>query len=238
MATEPEPKALHSPLDGLQDRFEQSVHLKRQEVLSRTGPLEGAVRAYRLAVESSIARSLAASHSLPEPRGSVLTPEAAALELFKVVSALPELRARGAEQVAGARTNEAPPAKAELKPQSPAEGEASNATFPKIFALGQKARLVVVGALSGRRKSFPEPWADALEWLDTSSGGTHAVGNLATRIKQGRVLGLVICDGAIQHKHAEPLLAAARSAGVPVAFADKGGARGVLRAFETIEGQL
>jgi hypothetical protein len=247
MRSDPPPKPIHSPLDSLVSRLEQSVHLKRQELGSRLGPVEGALAVYRLALEGALAKEVAASHGLQTPGGSFPSTKAAAEALLAAVQGLPELVAPTEPSPGKVKASRqaTPTARTALPPQLPPDTAAepqdsptADTTFPKILARSQDSRLVIVGALSGRRKTFPEPWNDAIEWIDTASGGTHAVGNLGTRIKQGRVLGLVICDLAVQHKHTEPLVAAARARKVPIAFADKGGAASILRAFETIEGQL
>jgi hypothetical protein len=239
MPSDPDPKVVHSPLDSLLERLEQNIHLRKLDLVSRLGPVESAIRAYRLAVENSLAHEFAASHGLSSPKATITSPKAAAMDLLRAVQALPELASRSTEALG---TPEVPaPAlvgKSKKPAPPPAAISAEDTAFPKIFERSHKARLVIVGALSGKRKAFPEPWAEAIEWLDTSSGGTHATGNLATRIKQGRVLGLILCDRAIQHKHSEPLVAAARAYGTPIAFADKGGAASILAAFEAIERQL
>jgi hypothetical protein len=76
--------------------------------------------------------------------------------------------------------------------------------------------------------------ADA-EWIDTERDGVHAVGNLPQRIKQGRVSGVVILDRVVSHKHTEPVVAAAREARVPVAFAGQGGKASLVRALSQLE---
>jgi hypothetical protein len=63
----------------------------------------------------------------------------------------------------------------------------------------------------------------------------HAVGNLPQRIRQGRVSGVVILDRIVSHKHTEPVVAAAREARVPVAFAGQGGKASLARALAQLE---
>jgi hypothetical protein len=96
-----------------------------------------------------------------------------------------------------------------------------------------------VGGLAGRQKlgALPESLEGRTEWVDTD-GGPHAIGNLPQRIRQGRVAAVVILDRAVQHKHSEPLLAAARTVGIPVGFAGKGGVLSIRRALEQIDKQL
>lgn len=96
---------------------------------------------------------------------------------------------------------------------------------------------MIIGALSGREKSsaLPEEMTDEVEWIDTERDGAHAVGNLPQRIKQGRVSGVVILDRVVSHKHTEPVVAAARDARVPVAFAGQGGRASLARAIAQLD---
>lgn len=104
--------------------------------------------------------------------------------------------------------------------------------------LGRK--LVVIGALAGRSKErlLPSVLEERTEWVDTERDGIHAIGNLAQRIRQDRVGAVVILDRAVQHKHTEPVLAAARDTNTPVAFAGKGGRASLLRAVEQLDKRL
>ena len=98
-------------------------------------------------------------------------------------------------------------------------------------------KLVLIGALAGREKSgsLPADVAADAEWIDTERDGVHAVGNLPQRIRQGRVSGVVNLDSIVSHKHTEPVVAAAREARVPVAFAGQGGKASLARALLQLE---
>lgn len=225
--------------------MQADVHSRKRDLLGRLAPLEQALNSYRLALESALAREIAGSHSLPKPAGAVLSPEAAAERLAKLVQSLPELSS--AARVPGPLPTEKPGARTLLGPASPSPAapheepkpsQTVHSPFPKLIETSRDRRLALVGALAGRRKKFPAPFDEIVEWIDTGQGGAHAVGNLATRIRQGRVSGLILCDQAISHKHSEPIVAAARASHVPVAFAGKGGAQSILRAFQAIEDQL
>jgi hypothetical protein len=76
------------------------------------------------------------------------------------------------------------------------------------------------------------------DWVDTARDGNREATNASRRIKQGGIFGVIICDQAIAHQHAEPAVAAARAAGVPVAYAAKGGNASLARAIEALEEQL
>ncbi|HXS17665.1 MAG TPA: hypothetical protein VN764_10780, partial [Polyangiaceae bacterium] len=101
-------------------------------------------------------------------------------------------------------------------------------------------KLVVIGALAGRRKDgvLPPPLEERTEWVDTERDGVHAIGNLPQRIRQNRVGAVVILDRAVQHKHTEPIVAAARDTNTPLAFAGKGGNASLLRAVEQLDKRL
>lgn len=235
---------LHSPLDALLERMQADVHTRKRDLLARVTPIEDALKSYRLALESALARELAGNHALPRPTiGAVSSPETAALRLMELVQALPEIvRQREKGDAPGAKKAHSQTLQGPASPAaSPARASAPDpkpSPFPKLVESSRDRKLALVGALSGRRKKFPAPFDTVVEWIDTGQGGAHAVGNLATRIRQGRVSGLILCDQAISHKHSEPLVAAARQVHVPVAFAGKGGAQSILRAFQAIEDQL
>jgi DNA-binding LacI/PurR family transcriptional regulator len=71
--------------------------------------------------------------------------------------------------------------------------------------------------------------------VDTEREGAHAVGNLPQRVRQRRVAGIIILDRAVKHRHTEPVMAAAREAGIPIAFAGQGGHASLARAFAQLE---
>lgn len=145
----------------------------------------------------------------------------AARKLAKAVAGLPELSS--VPNTASAKQSEREPEKA------------PEVTAPKARPAGGK--LVIIGALSGREKSgsLPAELDADVEWIDTERDGVHAVGNLPQRIRQGRVSGVVILDRIVSHKHTEPVVAAAREARVPVAFAGQGGKAQMARALAQIE---
>jgi hypothetical protein len=223
--------------------LQSALGVRRRDALGRVQRLEAALAAYRRAVEERVVAEFARDHGLRTPQLTGVSPETAARHLHEAVLALPELIDRGAEQSSAAPPQPSPTA--DTKPRSPSRvgtstaGPTAGAPLPHLAALGTR-KLVVIGALAGRQKSeaIPESLLPQTEWVDTGSGGAHAIGNLPQRIRQGRVIALVILDRAVQHKHSEPLVSAARAAGVPVGFAGKGGAASIRRALANIEEQL
>jgi hypothetical protein len=209
-----------SAFDDVVESVRAALNAKRSEVAERIATLEGALRGYERALEFEIAESFATEHRLKHPARQERAAEAA-LRLSLAVANLPELVPR------------AKPQKATLEPEPESEREA--VATPRARA--HSGKLVIIGALAGREKSssLPAEIAADAEWIDTERDGVHAVGNLPQRIRQGRVSGVVILDRIVSHKHTEPVVAAAREARVPVAFAGQGGKASLARALAQLE---
>jgi hypothetical protein len=209
-----------SAFDDVVESVRAALNAKRTELSERSASIEAALRAYERAVELEIAEAFASAHQLKQPAAGERAADAAR-KLARAVAHLPEL----------ATPAPAAPAPAKVREASAAPEPAS----PKPRA--SSGKLVIIGALSGREKgsALPAELASDTEWIDTERDGVHAVGNLPQRIKQGRVSGVVILDRVVSHKHTEPVLAAAREAKVPVAFAGQGGRASLLRALAQID---
>ena len=209
-----------SAFDDVVDSVRAALSAKRTEVAERVASLEAAVRGYERALEYEIAESFATEHRLKHPARHESASDAA-LKLARAVAALPELVTR----------NQAKKAAPEAEPAS--EPPPLAIAKPRAHA----GKLVIIGALAGREKSgsLPAEVATDAEWIDTERDGVHAVGNLPQRIRQGRVSGVVILDRAVSHKHTDPVVAAAREARVPVAFAGQGGKASLARALTQLE---
>lgn len=224
-----------SPIDSLLEELQSALGLRRRDALGRIQGVESALAAYRRAVEERIVFEFTRDHQLRAPKLTGLGPEAAAERLREAVLALPELAAPPhGEPAQDAALSGPPPSRPALPERRPADEP-----LPRLAAQGAR-KIVVIGALAGRQRSeaIPAGLLPQTEWVDTESGGAHAIGNLPQRIRQGRVAALVILDRAVQHKHTEPLVSAARAAAVPVGFAGKGGAASIRRALVNIEEQL
>lgn len=74
-----------------------------------------------------------------------------------------------------------------------------------------------------------------VEWIETSAGSTGSTSTLERRVREGRVAAVVILEGLIGHKHYEPVVAAARQAGIPVAYGGRAGTASLRSAFEEID---
>ena len=213
---------MSSAFDDVVESVRAALNAKRGDAAGRVAAIEAALRGYERALELEIAEAFAAEHQLKQPARGERALDAAR-KLAKVVAALPELASAAL----------APPAS---KPSAEREREAAPEVTPQK-ARPSGGKLVIIGALSGREKSGSLPLElDAdVEWIDTERDGVHAVGNLPQRIRQGRVGGVVILDRIVSHKHTEPVVAAAREARVPVAFAGQGGKAQMARALAQIE---
>lgn len=210
-----------SAFDDVVESVRAALNAKRSDIAERVANLESALRSYERALEYEIAESFAVEHHLKHPPRQERALEAA-LKLSRAVANLPEL-SRAKDQA------RAP----ELEPDPASEREAPSTAKARAHA----GKLVIIGALSGREKSgtLPAELAADAEWIDTERDGVHAVGNLPQRIRQGRVIGVVILDRIVSHKHTEPVVAAAREARVPVAFAGQGGKASLARALAQLE---
>jgi hypothetical protein len=211
-----------SPFDDVVEAVRAALNAKRAELSKSVAGIEAALRAYERAVEFEIAESFASEHRLKLPASRERAADAAS-SLARAVASLPELAAAPPAKPAPRESRE--PEQAPATPEAPSGKRAP------------RGKLVIIGAISGREKSgaLPAELAVDAEWIDTERDGVHAVGNLPQRIKQGRVSGVVILDRVVSHKHTEPVVAAARDARVPVAFAGQGGRASILRAVAQIE---
>ncbi|HWZ91373.1 MAG TPA: hypothetical protein VNW92_21070 [Polyangiaceae bacterium] len=209
-----------SPFDDVVEAVRAALNAKRADLSQRSAAIEAALRAYERAVEFEIAESFASEHQLKHPLVRQRAAEAAS-NLARAVASLPELLSA----VAGESERDAVQSEPKPAPTPPA--------IPSVRPSGLRGKLVIIGAISGREKAsaLPAELAADAEWIDTERDGVHAVGNLPQRIKQGRVSGIVILDRIVSHKHTEPVVAAAREARVPIAFAGQGGRASLLRAI-------
>jgi len=227
-----------SPLDDLLSKMENDLRLRRRDIDNHLVPIEIALAAYRRALEAQAATEYAASHHLPRPDLAALSPRVAAFNLMGTVEALREMPRSQVERPETPASAPADAGHAAVETGGEEQPKSLVDALPKLARACDTRKLVIIGALSGRRRPLPEPLQGATEWLDTGEGGAHALGNLTTRIRQNRVFAVIICDAAISHQHSEPVLAAARTAHVAVGFAGKGGGAALARALKSIEEQL
>jgi hypothetical protein len=230
-----EPK---SPLETLAETMQSALAARRARVEERVRALENLLLSYRRAVEADIAREFAVEHGFKQPLEASPSAVRAAESLLAAVRALPQLASRSDEPATV--VNEP---KAEQEPAASVRqglAEPQSGAYPTLARRLAERKLVVIGGLSRRERSsvFPEAIAERCEWVDTEHDGAHAIGNLPQRVRQGRVAAIVILHRAVQHRHTEAVVAAAREANVPIAFAGQGGKASLLRAVEQLEATL
>ncbi len=239
-----------SPVESLLGELQSALAAKQRDALAGVRNVRLALANYERALEERLVAQFARDHALRAPSAAGPSVEVAADRLCRAVLALPEVASvapANAASAAAPSSHAFPKANEPLGPTgepTPAsarpEAEGGTSSLPWLENLSIERKLVIVGALAGRQKlgALPESLEGRTEWVDTESDGAHAIGNLPQRIRQGRVAAVVILDRAVQHKHTEPLVAAARAHGVPVGFAGKGGILSIRRALERIDEQL
>jgi hypothetical protein len=221
-----------SSIERVVESVRAALHARRSAASERLGRIRDLVSAYERALDLEIALQFAAEHGLKQPQRSGPTPKEAAEALQRAIASLPELISEGAAPIATAVNAKLPSQKA--------EAAAEAAPSSRLAELLGARKLVVLGALSGRDRAgaLPPELAARADIVDTERDGVSAIGNLPKRIRQGRVGAVIILDRVIQHKHSEPVLAAARDSSVPVGFAGQGGRASLLRALAQIEETL
>lgn len=230
-----------SPIDDFCEQLRSSLHAKK---LQAQADLE-LVR--RLLVDLETARQAELVATFCAQKGLSVAayggPSAAqvARKLLTAVEALPEVqRAKTAALPTPASVEVAPAAPTTSVPTAPAslaENPKRTTPWPKLLACRQAGPIVVVGG-SPKPEKLEQTLgelASCVEWIETSRQGTHAIGNLAQRIRQRRVSALIVLDAAVGHKHSDPLVSAAREVRIPTTYAHKGGVAALARAFTQLE---
>ena len=112
--------------------------------------------------------------------------------------------------------------------------------LPHLQQTTRERPLVLVGGISKQDKldRLQSRYGIHVEWVETQRAGTHAISTLEQRVRDGRVAALVVLDGLLGHKHFEPIVDAARRAGTPLAYGNKGGKASIQGALSEIEAQL
>ena len=218
------------PVDDLLTLMQSALRARQRDADSRIDAVQSALEDYRRAVRAQLALEFAQEHGFKRPPLCPQGPPEAAARLQRTVAALPELAAAEICQ-----SKPEPPVKKTKKaaPKVPPN-------FERLSSAVASGSLVIVGGLArvDRLARIPEGLRSAVEWIDTSRGGSHAIGNLAQRIRQRRVAALIIIDGQVGHKHTDPLVTAAREIGIAIAYAGKGGQNALLRAAQDLEKML
>lgn len=232
-------------LEALLKSIQSEVELKRRDTAHGVEAVRAALDAYERALETASVQGYCADHNIRKPQLETLSPRDAAETLLGTVESLPELR----QALLAQRTLEATEPPRDLVDESnpsapPSEDQESEIArqfrlkFPELTSAAELGKLLIFGAFSGRTKSLPGALAEAGEWIDTAGDGTRAVSNAVRRIRNGHVFGVIICDQAISHQHADPVVSSAKNQKIPIGYAGKGGVAALARALESIEEKL
>lgn len=225
------------PVEELLEGVRAALHSRQTGRTQQVSDIDAALRAYAAATEHALATAYAKEHQLRVPKPAGVTADKCAQRLLSLVQQLPELsdapRPEAPKAVAPAGTSNRRPVNAR---QATVSGSAPRVSQTLLGALGSLPLVVVGGKPHPERMAGPDgPLGQRLEWVDTQSNGSSAIGNLAQRMRQGRVGALVVLEGLISHKHSDPLVQAARVSGTPHAYGGKGGQAAVRRALQQLE---
>jgi len=124
--------------------------------------------------------------------------------------------------------------------EPPEEVPESQTELPHVRERAQAGPVVLVGGIAKQEKleRLNRQYGIEFEWIDTQRPGMHAISGLEKRVRDGRVLAVVVLDGLLGHKHYEPIVEAARHARIPVAYGDKAGKASLAAAFREIDAKL
>lgn len=111
--------------------------------------------------------------------------------------------------------------------------------LPKLQVASKILPVVLVGGLAENKRLdlLQERFGITPEWIETE-GGVKGVMSLETRIRERNVSAVVVLDGLISHKHFDPIVAATRQTGIPLAYGATAGIGSLRKAFLEIEEKL
>jgi hypothetical protein len=121
------------------------------------------------------------------------------------------------------------------------EPEDTPLDLPRLRARAKGSSLIVVGGVAKPEKleRLRRRAEIDIEWIGLDAGkSASTVSALARRIRDGRLVALVLLNGLLDHKQSEPLMTAAREVGLAVAYADKAGKGAFTRALLELERRL
>jgi hypothetical protein len=225
------------------NEFAARARLRQEQGLSTPSDLEGRI-IRRLT-------ALAATRSLPRPVfGLSRSHKGDWAAIARRVRDEREGRASAPDRPSGLTHRISIPAQVEVAAATdddavPAEDDQRESdaplALPNLRAAAADAEVVMVGGMVKREKldRVRARTGIPVEWIGLAAGkSAAAVASLAKRIREGRIAALVVLNGLMQHKEYEPLIAAAREHGLPVAYADKAGKGALVKAFVELEERL
>jgi hypothetical protein len=232
-------------LEALLKNIQSEVELGRRDTAGAVKSVLGALERYERALEAAAVLQYCTTHNIRKPDLDSPTPRQAAEALLEAVESLPELKQALLAQRTLESAAPSPTLPVELEDPAPAPVEQESEIarqfrlkFPELTSAAELGKLLIFGAFSGRTRSLPGILAEAGEWVDTAGDGTRSVSNAVRRIRNGHVFAVIICDQAISHQHADPVVSSAKNQKIPIGYAGKGGVAALARALESIEEKL
>lgn len=232
-------------LEDLLKSIQSELELPRRDHNAQLSALKMALEVYERALGEAQIAKYCEDHSIRKPVLSAPSPKDAARALLEKVEGLPELEHALLAQrnLEAADAFEAEKDEFDEVVTLPAveESEISKQfrlKFPELTSAAEIGKMLIFGAFAGRTKKLPGVLAESGEWIDTSGDGTRTVSSAVKRIRDGKVFAVIICEQAIAHQHADPVVASARNQKIPLAYAGKGGAAALARALESLEERL
>lgn len=219
-------------IDDFCEALRSELHAKKLKDQADLERIKELVANLEGARQGELVQTFAAGRSLRAPAYTGPSGISVARLLLEAVRNLAELQVP-IPTPSAAPAEPSPPA---AKPRAASASE-SRCLWPQLLKESETGPIVVVGG-SPRPEKLDATLGDLaprVEWIETSRQGTHAIGNLAHRIRQRRVSALIVLDAAVGHKHSEPLVSAAREVKIPTTYAHKGGVAALARAFTLLE---
>lgn len=238
-----------SPIDDFCELLRSELHAKKLKTQADLEVVRHLLTELEVARQAELVAAFCEQKGLRAPVNRGPKPSEVARKLEDAVRCISELQRQDAlpRPEVTPEVPQKPRPKEEAKPRTPDSDVphpgASNARpeptppWPELLKCSGDAPIVVVGG-SPRPEKLDltlGPLASRVEWIETSRHGTHAIGNLAQRIRQRRVSALIVLDAAVGHKHSDPLVSAAREVRIPTTYAHKGGVAALARAFTQLE---
>jgi hypothetical protein len=125
-------------------------------------------------------------------------------------------------------------------PGSAIEPSPVSRLVPLLAAASSEAPVQIVGgqAHPERLLHLTSRTGVQVEWVALDDHEERALDSLVGRIERGCTAGLVLLNGLMGHRGYGRIIEAARRAGLPTAYAERGGVGRIERAFEQLEAAL
>ena len=110
--------------------------------------------------------------------------------------------------------------------------------LPRLHKLSKPILLAGGMIIPEKLVSIKERWGLDLEWHEIDHDNPRASQNLVTRIREGKIGGIIILEGVMRHSTFRPVTEACKINHVPYAMGDKAGIASLQGAFAELERKL